>query len=118
MAEKENKLGNIYLSYHAIASIAYQAAMESYGVVGLARENIGRGIAKLFQRDPTSGVIVHYDEDSISINMYIVIEYGTRISSVAQSVANNVRFQVKKITGINVSAVNVHVRSLRVSDTY
>ena len=117
MSDRQNKIGNIHISYHAIASIAYQAALESYGVVGLARENVGRGIAKIFQKDPTSGVIVHFDENQISIDMYIIIEYGTRISSVAQSIANNVRFQVEKLTSLTVSDVNVHVRGLRVSNT-
>ena len=113
----ENQLGNIYISYHAIAVIAFQAALESYGVVGLAYEGMARGITKLFQKDPTSGVVVHYnDNNSISVDMFLVIEYGTRISSVANSVASNVKFQIEKTTGISVQDVNIHVRGLRISD--
>ena len=117
MNKSENKLGNIYLSYHAIAVIAFQAALESYGVVGLAYEGAARGITKLFQKDPTSGVIIHYNSDaSISIDLYIVIEYGTRITMVSQSVAHTVKYQVEKATEIQVKDVNVHVRELRVSN--
>jgi uncharacterized alkaline shock family protein YloU len=47
----------------------------------------------------------------------VIVEYGTRISSVAGSVANAVRFQVERAIGMPVSAVNVHVQDLRVSDT-
>ena len=47
----------------------------------------------------------------------VVIEYGTRISSVAKSVANNVKFNIEKMVGVPVSEVNVHVGGLRVSDT-
>lgn len=113
----ENQLGNIYISYHAIAVIAFQAALESYGVVGLAYEGMARGITKLFQKDPTSGVVIHYSENnSISVDMFLVIEYGTRISSVANSVASSVKFQIEKTTGISVEDVNIHVRGLRVSD--
>jgi uncharacterized alkaline shock family protein YloU len=113
----ENKIGNIYISYHAIAVIAFQAALESYGVVGLAYEGVARGITKLFQKDPTSGVVVHYNEDnSISVDMFLVIEYGTRISSVANSVASSVKFQIENATSISVREVNIHVRGLRVSD--
>ena len=113
----ENQLGNIYISYHAISVIAFQAALESYGVVGLAFEGMARGITKLFQKDPTSGVVVHYNENnSISVDMFLVIEYGTRISSVADSVASNVKFQIEKTTGIAVEDVNIHVRGLRISD--
>ncbi len=113
----ENQLGNIYISYHAIAAIAFQAALESYGVVGLAYEGIARGITKIFQKDPTSGVVVHYNENnSISVDMFLIIEYGTRISSVANSVASNVKFQIEKATGIPVQEVNIHVRGLRISN--
>jgi uncharacterized alkaline shock family protein YloU len=45
-----------------------------------------------------------------------VIEYGTRIKTVASSVANTVRFQVEKSLGMPVSQVNVHVSGLRISD--
>ena len=117
MSANKNKLGNISISYHAIATIAFQSALESYGVVGLANENLARGISNLLSKEPTSGVFVHFDGDVIDIDMYVIIEYGTRISSVAKSVANNVKFNVEKMTGIPVNEVNIHVRGLRISDT-
>jgi len=116
MEENKNQTGRVYISNQAIATIAYQSALESYGVVGMADKDIVRGISKLIFNDPSSGVIVNYDGNSIKIDMYIIIEYGTRISSVANSVANSVKFQVEKMIGIPVEVVNVHVRGLRVSN--
>jgi len=116
MDEKKKQLGTVYVSHHAIATIAFQSALESYGVVGLADKNLVRGLSKVIFRDPTSGIVVNHENNSLVIDMYIIIEYGTRISSVANSVANNVKFQVEKIIGIPVSTVNVHVRGLRVSN--
>jgi uncharacterized alkaline shock family protein YloU len=55
--------------------------------------------------------------EQIEIDLYIIIEYGTRISSVAASAANTVRYQVERALGMPVSAVNVNVQDLRVSDT-
>jgi len=114
---KKESLGNISISYRAIATIAYQSALESYGVVGLAVENFARGLSRFFTDESTSGVNVHYDGDRIKIDMYVIIEYGTRISSVAQSVANSVKFNIERMVGVVVEEVNVHVRGLRVSDT-
>jgi len=116
MNEQRNPLGNILISYHAIASIAFQAAVESYGVVGLANRNIIRGISRLLFKEPTSGVMVYFNGEDIAIDLQIVIEYGTRISSVSKSVANNVRFQIENLTGIQVSDIKVNVRDLRVSN--
>ena len=48
--------------------------------------------------------------------MYVIIEYGTRVSSVASSVANTVRFHVERALGGPIGDVNVHVQGLRVSN--
>jgi len=119
MEQIENPLGNIYISYRAIASIAHKAALETYGVVGLTAKNLAAGLAQAIVKDPTLGVDVEYEDKSVVINLFIIVEYGTRIKSVANSVANNIRFRVEKAIGIpaNNILVNVHVRGLRISDT-
>jgi uncharacterized alkaline shock family protein YloU len=116
MTESTNLLGNILLSYRAIATIACQSALESYGVVGLAPKNLAEGLVHVLANDPVSGVDIHYSKNSVEIDLYIVIEYGTRIKSVASSVADNVRYMVEKSIGISVRQVNVHVRGLRISN--
>lgn len=107
--------GSILISPRAIATIAYQAAVESYGVVGLASKNLFNGFANLLVKDPTHGVEVHYEGDAIIIDIYIVVEYGTKIKTVADSVANTVRFHVEKALGLPIREVNVRVQGLRVS---
>jgi uncharacterized alkaline shock family protein YloU len=116
MTEGTNPLGNIYIYHRAIATIACQSALSSYGVVGLAAKNLAEGIAQVLVKDPTLGVDVHYDGVTIQIDLYIIVEYGTRIKSVAASVADSVRYQVEKAMGLPVTGVNVHVRGLRVSN--
>lgn len=116
MEEGTNPLGNIYVYHRAIATIASQSAMSSYGVVGLAAKNLAEGLAQALVKDPTLGIDVHYDGHTIQLDLYIVVEYGTRLKSVASSVADNVRYQVEKSIGLPVTAVNVHVRGLRVSN--
>lgn len=117
MKENKNPMGNVYVSHRAIATIAYQSAIESYGVVGLAAKNFAEGIAHVLVKDPTLGVEVKYDGQGIEIDLYIVVEYGTRIKMVAESISSNVRYRVEKTIGIPVEKVNVHIRGLRVSDT-
>jgi uncharacterized alkaline shock family protein YloU len=115
MQEDANPLGNIEISPAAIATIASQAVLQSYGVVGMAAKNVMDGLANRITRDPRHGVEVSVDGE-IAIDVYIVVEYGTRISSVANSVANAVRFQVERALGMVIGPVNVHVQGLRVSN--
>jgi len=116
MNEELTPLGSIQVSPRAIASIAYHATLQSYGVVGLTSKNLMNGLTQVIVKDPTYGVEVHYDGQEINIDLYLVVEYGTRIKSVAASVSHSVRFQVEKALGMPVKNVNVHIRGLRISD--
>lgn len=116
MTGETTQLGGIHVSPRAIATIAYHAARESYGVVGLANKNLVDGLAQALVKDPTHGVEVHHDGEHIIIDVYIIIEYGTRIKSVANSVSNTVRYHVEKALGLPVDSVNVHVQGLRISE--
>jgi uncharacterized alkaline shock family protein YloU len=117
MGEDTTTLGGIHISPNAVATIAHQATLESYGVVGLAARNMADGLVKSITRDPSRGITVKYNGEDIDIEIHVIIEYGTRIRSVAESVANTVRFHVEKALGLKVNRVNVHVAGLRVSNT-
>jgi uncharacterized alkaline shock family protein YloU len=117
MGEEKTTLGRIHISPNAVAAIAYHATLESYGVVGVAPRNLAEGIVHTITREPSRGVSVRYNGEDIDIDIHIIVEYGTRILSVADSVANTVRFHVEKALGLRVNTVNVHVAGLRVSDT-
>ncbi|HHH82876.1 MAG TPA: Asp23/Gls24 family envelope stress response protein [Chloroflexi bacterium] len=117
MTGETTYFGKITISPKAIATIAAQAALQSYGVVGMASKNIVDGIANVLARDPRHGVDVRTVGDEIVIDIYVIVEYGTRISSVATSVANAVRYRVERSIGMPVSAINVHVQGLRVSNS-
>jgi uncharacterized alkaline shock family protein YloU len=117
MGEETTSLGGIHVSPNAVATIAYHATLQSYGVVGLAPKNLADGIVSTITREPSRGISVHYKEDEIHIDINVIVEYGTRINSVAESVANTVRFHVEKALGLRVNTVNVHVAGLRISNT-
>lgn len=113
MGEETTTLGTIHISPKAVATIAYHATLQSYGVVGLAPKNLAEGLS--ITKDPSRGVQVHYDGETVDIDIHVIVEYGTRITSVASSVANSVRYNVEKNLGMPVRNVNVHIHNLHVS---
>ena len=117
MGEETTSLGGIHVSPNAVATIAYHATLQSYGVVGLAPKNLADGIVSTITREPSRGISVQYKEDEINIDVHVIMEYGTRINSVAESVVNTVRFHVEKALGLRVNTVNVHIAGLRISNT-
>lgn len=116
MGEETTTLGSIHISPKAVATIAYHATLTSYGVVGLAPKNLAEGLAATITREPAHGISVIYDGEEIRIDVHIIVEYGTRITTVAASVANAVKYQVEKTIGMPVKEVNVHIQGLRVSN--
>jgi len=111
---EETKLGRIEISPAAIAALASEAVLESYGVVGMASRNLIDGISEMLQGDRARrGVLVHQDSERIIIDLYIIVQYGTRISEVAQSVMSRVKFTLEQTLGLPVQEVNVHVQGLR-----
>ena len=79
-AKVTNQYGNIEIDNQVIAQVVYRAAMESYGLVGLAYKS--KGIVELLKgENATKGVRVEeVEEDAIAIELYVIIQYGTNIS--------------------------------------
>ncbi|MDK1027757.1 MAG: Asp23/Gls24 family envelope stress response protein [Anaerolineae bacterium] len=117
MGKETISLGRIHISLNAITTIAYHAALESYGVIGLAHKNLAQGLVNTLTREPTRGVSVNHENEELNIDIYIILEYGTRISTVANNVVNTVRYHVEKALDLPVNNINVHITGLRVSDT-
>lgn len=113
---RQNELGSIMIQKEAIASIARQSTLTSYGVVGLAPKDLAENVRQILKRDAKYGVDVTFDHDGLIIDLYIVVEYGTRIKSITNSIVNSVKYNVEKTVGVPVRRINVHVRGLRISN--
>jgi uncharacterized alkaline shock family protein YloU len=116
---EERRLGKIEISPTAIASIASQAVLECYGVVGMTSHTLRDGLAEILHpaESHRRGVEVKFVEDRIIIDLYVIIEYGVRVSEVAHNIMESVKFNVEKALGVPVAEVNVHVQGLRTSDS-
>ncbi len=116
MSDTAETRGKIEVAQAAIASIVSEAVQTCYGVVGTVPRNFATSIADILSADRKRGVEVVVRNGEITVNLYVVVEYGTRISSVAESIKDVVKYQVEKALELPVSQVDVHVQALRVSD--
>ena len=110
-------MGKIEVAPRAIATIAARAVGRSYGVVGMAPHTLLEGVAQVLRHeDAQKGVEVRIGNDEIMIDLFVIIEYGTRIAEVARNVQENVRYAVEQALGMPVARVNVRVQGLRTND--
>lgn len=113
---EQNSLGKVDISPTAIATLAAHVVLQSYGVVGMAAKNLADELTTVLGDAAHRGVEVRVNDDRIQIDLYVVVEYGTRISSVAHSIMNVVKYTVEQALGVSVAQVNVHVQGLHVSN--
>ncbi|MDP4127444.1 MAG: Asp23/Gls24 family envelope stress response protein [Bacillota bacterium] len=110
-----NSLGKIDISEEVISTIAGAAAVECYGLVGMASRKITDGFVDLLRKENLArGVVVSINDNELVIDLHIVVGYGVRISEVAANVMERVRYTTEKLTGLNVSRVNVNVQGVRI----
>ena len=101
--------GSIAISRDVVAEIVAETAERCYGVVGLAP---GSRIDKLLRRD---GVTVGGDAQGVQIGLNVVVEYGLNLAEVAATVRSQVGYEVERLTGLSVAAVEVVVQDVRQS---
>lgn len=78
--------GKIIIDEDVIARYAGSAAVECFGVVGMAYVSMTDGIVKLLMRDSLSqGVNVSLNNNTINIQLHIIVAYGVSISAVAEN---------------------------------
>jgi len=110
----ETNLGKIDISEDVIATIAGAAAIECYGLVGMSSRKISDGVSGLLKRENLSkGVTVAFHDDTVVIDLNIIVGYGIKISEVAANIMDRVRYTVETMTGLNVAEVNVNVQGVR-----
>ena len=106
-------LGRVAITGDAVAQIVGLTAAECYGVVGTT--TTGR-LGRLLTRDRTTrGVEVSGDEHGLSIALHVVVEHGLNLAEVASTVRNRVAYEVGRMTGLEISTVEVHIDAVKAS---
>ena len=113
-AKIENALGKTFINDQTIATIAGMCALDCYGIVGMTAKGAKDGFAQLLGRDNVArGISVTTKDDIITIELFVILEYGISIQAVAENIIDTVKYYVEKYTGVVVSSVNITVEGIR-----
>lgn len=107
--------GSVNIANDVLADLAGYASLESYGIVGMASPSMRDGVAQLLPAAKLRrGVKVAAGEDGVSVDLYVVIEYGTNLAEVSHNLANRVRYVLTNTADVKVATVDVHVQGVKV----
>ncbi|MEP6892532.1 MAG: Asp23/Gls24 family envelope stress response protein [Gaiellaceae bacterium] len=105
------ELGCISVSAEAVAQLVGHTAAECYGVVGMASR--GRLPRLLARSRLTKGIVVEGRDNGLAIDLRVIVEYGLNLAEVAATVRSRISYEVERLTGLKVVAVEVHVADVR-----
>ncbi|HIU23434.1 Asp23/Gls24 family envelope stress response protein [Olsenella sp. Marseille-QA0557] len=107
--------GTLRVSNDCISDLAGYAAMQCYGVVGMAFTDADEGVTRLL---PTAGlrkgIDVSQNENGLIVDMHVIVEQGVNMSSVAKNLSDAVCFLLKSIAELEDVDVHVHIEGMRV----
>ena len=114
--EIKNEFGSIGISEDVIATLAGSTAVESYGIVGMpSKSQVRDGVSELLGIENYSrGVVVELKDDQLTIDLFIIVGYGVKISEVASNIQGAVKYKLENTLGLEISAVNIHVQGVRI----
>ena len=107
--------GNLHVANDVLADMVGNAALECYGIVGMAAPTAADGIAKILPASRLRrGVVVTTTEKGVHVELYVVIEYGTNITVVSQNLIDNVTYVLNEFAQVPLDGIEVHVQGIKV----
>ena len=107
----ENPDGTVSFATEVVATIAGLAATEVEGVASMSSPSAG--LVDMFSRKNarnfTKGVRIDLDGNMVTVDITIVVEYGSPVPDVARSIQENVKKAIETMSGLDVHSVDVHV---------
>jgi len=103
------ELGRLTISREAVGEVVAETALGCYGVVGLSA---GTRVGRMLRRE---GITIGGDANALRIELHVVVEHGLNLAEVAATVRSQVGYEVERLTGLTVSAVEVVIQRVRQS---
>ena len=115
--QMKTSMGTIVVDNDVLAKYAGSAAVECFGVVGMASVNVKDGIVKLLKKDNIKhGVEVSIEDNKLIIKLHIIVAYEVSIKAVSENLIQNVKYKVEEFTGMEVGKIFVCVEGVKVVD--
>ncbi len=112
-----NELGEVIIENEVLAKVAGLTAVECYGIVGMAMVNLTTGLTKLVKGDSlTKGIHLTVEDNVISLEFHIIIEYGVNIKAVTDNLISTVKYKLETFSGMSVNKIDVYVEGVRVDE--
>lgn len=106
--------GIVKIAEDVVAVIAGIAASEVAGVAGMSN-NLTSGIYDLLgKKNFSKGVKVDIDGGNVTVDLFVIVEYGAKIPDVSFKIQESVKKNVESMTGLNADKINIHIQGVKI----
>lgn len=106
------ELGEVQISDDVLSVIAAMASMEVDGVVSMAGNITSELVSKLGMKKLSKGVSVDVSENSVMVDLSIILRMNENILDISKKVQDKVKSTIENMTGMKVENVNVNISSV------
>jgi uncharacterized alkaline shock family protein YloU len=114
MSNEIIRKGKITIAPDVLVTIARLSTLSAGGVARMAPVPVA--VNRIFQRNQTDGVRIEIKQQSVLVDLYVIVQPDAHVREVSRSIQAAVGRAIKDMTGMDVLAVNVHVEDVAFDD--
>ena len=111
----ENTQDKTTVSPDVLITIARLSALDTPGVSRLAP--IPGGVNRLFKRGAGEGVQIETEDNTVYMDLYVVLREGVNIREASRNIQQNVARAMQEMVGMDIGCVNVHIEDIEYADS-
>lgn len=111
---ENGKIGEVQIADEVVAVIAGLAATEVKGVAATSGNVTNEIAGMLGKKNLSKGVKVTVNEDTVTVDMALTLEYGYGIREIAGKVQEKVKNAIENMTGLTVRDVNIRIAGVNI----
>lgn len=107
-----DEMGQVQISNEVVTIIAGLAATEVKGVASMVGNITNELVSKLGIKNLAKGVKIMIENDVVSVDLALNLDYGYSIPKTCQQVQEKVKSAIESMTGLKVETVNVKIANV------
>lgn len=111
----EDTQGKTTVSPDVLMTIARLSALGVPGVSRLAP--VSGGVNRLFKRGIGEGVRIETEENTVYVDLYVILQQDVNIREVSRNIQQNVARAMQEMVGMDIGAVNIHIEDIDYNDS-
>lgn len=105
--------GQLKVSKDVILTVTKNAVLNIEGICSIANAK-NKMLKNIFlSKTDSESINIDFVNDTVEISIYLYVNPGVKVKSVAEQVQNNVKNEVQSMTGVTVSKVNVTISDVK-----